>query len=79
MKRTKGVSALAITASLAMVVGMGGCGRSDNGATSESDAVTIIDSSKATGDLTVWAMGNECDLLGDFVKDFEKEKSGGPC
>lgn len=34
MKRTKGVSALAITASLAMVVGMGGCGRSDNGATS---------------------------------------------
>lgn len=73
MKRTKGVSALAITASLAMVVGMGGCGRSDNGATSESDAVTIIDSSKATGDLTVWAMGNEGDLLGDFVKDFEKE------
>ena len=76
MKRTKGVSALAITASLAMVVGMGGCGRSDNGATSESDAVTIIDSSKATGDLTVWAMGNEGDLLGE---GFRERKSGGPC
>ena len=29
--------------------------------------MTSIDSEPATGDLTVWAMGNEGDLLGDFV------------
>lgn len=60
-------------ASVAMIAGMSACGRSANNADSDSDAVKTIDSSKATGDLTIWAMGNEGDLLGDFVKGFEKE------
>ena len=60
-------------ASVAMIAGMAACGRSANNADSDSDAVKTIDSSKATGDLTIWAMGNEGDLLGDFVKGFEKE------
>lgn len=58
-------------ASVAMIAGMSACGRSANNADSDSDAVKTIDSSKATGDLTIWAMGNEGDLLGDFVKGFE--------
>ena len=73
MKRTRAVSAVAVATSLAMLAGMAGCGRSNSGATAESEAVTTIDSGKATGNLTVWAMGNEGDLLGNFVKDFEKE------
>lgn len=60
-------------ASVAMIAGMSACGRSANNADSDSDAVKTIDSSKATGDLTIWAMGNEGDLLGDFVKGFKKE------
>lgn len=35
--------------------------------------MTSIDSEPATGDLTVWAMGNEGDLLGDFVEGFKEE------
>ena len=46
-------------ASVAMIAGMSACGRSANNADSDSDAVKTIDSSKATGDLTIWAMGNE--------------------
>lgn len=60
-------------ASVAMIAGMSACGRSANNADSDSDAVKTIDSSKATGDLTIWAMGNEGDLLDDFAKGFEKE------
>ena len=36
-------------------------------------AETQIDSKPASGELTVWAMGNEGDLLSDFVKGFEKD------
>ena len=60
-------------ASVAMIAGMSACGRSANNADSDSDAVKTINSSKATGDLTIWAMGNEGDLLDDFAKGFEKE------
>lgn len=60
-------------ASVAMIAGMSACGRSANNADSDSDAVKTIDSSKATGDLTIWAMGNEGDLLGDFVKGFKRK------
>lgn len=42
-------------ASVAMIAGMSACGRSANNADSDSDAVKTIDSSKASGDLTIWA------------------------
>lgn len=72
MKRSMFKMATAIIASAAMLTSVAACGRTS--ATSDSaDDVTTIDSGKATGDLTIWAMGNEGDLLGDFVKDFEKE------
>ena len=65
-------AAVACVASLAMVVGMAGCGRTGGTSESASD-VSTIDDSKASGNLTIWAMGNEGDLLGDFVKEFEEE------
>lgn len=74
MKRSMFKMATAIIASAAMLTSVAACGRTS--ATSDSaDDVTTIDSAKATGDLTIWAMGNEGDLLGDFVKDFEKENT----
>lgn len=66
-------ASVATVVSAVMVIGMSSCGRSESGADSDSDAVKTINSSKATGDLTIWAMGNEGDLLDDFVKGFEKE------
>ena len=63
----------ALVAGAAMLVGVSACGRTNTAATSDADDVTTIDSGKASGELTIWAMGNEGDLLGDFVKDFEKE------
>lgn len=72
MKRSMFKASIAAVASVAMLAGMAGCGRTNDNSASTDD-VTTIDSGKATGELTVWAMGNEGDLLGDFVKDFEKE------
>ena len=78
MKRSMFKMATAIIASAAMLTSVAACGRTS--ATSDSaDDVTTIDSAKATGDLTIWAMGNEGDLLGDFVKDFEKENTDVNC
>lgn len=58
--------------SAAMIFGLAGCGRT-NDAASAKGAVTSIDSGKAKGDLTIWAMGNEGDVLPKVVKGFEKE------
>ena len=64
MKRSMFKMATAIIASAAMLTSVAACGRTS--ATSDSaDDVTTIDSAKATGDLTIWAMGNEGDLLGE--------------
>ncbi|OZG61311.1 ABC transporter substrate-binding protein [Bifidobacterium lemurum] len=63
----------ALLAGTAMLVGVTACGRTNTDSTASADDVTTIDSSPATGELTIWAMGNEGDLLGDFVKDFEEE------
>lgn len=73
MRKSFFKAAVAGMASVAMIAGMSACGRSANDAGSDSDAVKTIDSGKASGNLTLWAMGNEGDLLGDFVKGFEKE------
>ena len=70
-------AAVAVAASAVMVISISSCGRSASSADSDPDAVKAIDSSKATGSLTIWAMGNEGDLLGDFVKGFEKENPEG--
>ena len=74
MKHTSWKTAAAVLASASLLFGMSACGRTDNATDGAGDAaVTSIDSEPATGDLTVWAMGNEGDLLGDFVEGFKEE------
>lgn len=74
MKHTPWKTAVAAVAGTSLLLGLGACGRSEDKAAGTSEgAVTSIDSEPATGDLTVWAMGNEGDLLGDFVEGFKEE------
>ncbi|GAA3635417.1 extracellular solute-binding protein [Kineosporia mesophila] len=60
--------ALALTATL----GLTACGRAEDAGTGTSAAASTIGSDPATGDITIWAMGTEGELLPDFVKEFEK-------
>ncbi|WP_419497390.1 extracellular solute-binding protein [Bifidobacterium pullorum] len=74
MKHTPWKTVVAAVAGTSLLLGLGACGRSeDKPAGASEGAVTSIDSEPATGDLTVWAMGNEGDLLGDFVDGFKEE------
>lgn len=74
MKHTPWKTAVAAVAGTSLLLGLGACGRSEDKAAGASEgAVTSIDSEPATGDLTVWAMGNEGDLLGDFAEGFKEE------
>ncbi|MFR7426613.1 MAG: extracellular solute-binding protein [Bifidobacterium pullorum] len=74
MKHTPWKTAVAAVAGTSLLLGLGACGRSeDKPAGASEGAVTSIDSEPATGDLRVWAMGNEGDLLGDFVDGFKEE------
>jgi multiple sugar transport system substrate-binding protein len=60
--------ALLAVASLALT----GCGRdsaSEDGGPGQTEAIS---EGEATGDIEVWAMGTEGEMLGDFVKDFEE-------
>jgi multiple sugar transport system substrate-binding protein len=72
MRRTPviAVAGLAV-ASLALA----GCGR-DNGASSGSEQAKDISSGKATGAITVWAMGAEGENLPALTKEFEAANPG---
>lgn len=59
-------TALAVAASLALT----GCGR-DSGSEAGPGASKAISDAKASGTISVWAMGTEGEKLQDFVKDFE--------
>ena len=66
------VVALCLTAAL----GLAACGRSsDTGATS-SDAAKTVSAGKATGTISVWAMGGEGDKLPALAKEFEADNPG---
>ena len=61
--------ALLAVASLALT----GCGRestSEDGGPGQTEAIS---EGQATGEIEVWAMGTEGEMLGDFVADFEKD------
>ncbi|MCH4208872.1 extracellular solute-binding protein [Bifidobacterium sp.] len=73
MRHSISKTTLALVASVAMLAGVAGCGRTNSGSSASADEMITMDSGKATGDLTVWAMGNEGDQLGGFVKGFEQE------
>ena len=55
---------------LAATVALAGCGRDESGGQDEAQSVA---EGKASGDITVWAMGTEGEKLADFAKEFSTE------
>jgi multiple sugar transport system substrate-binding protein len=51
---------------------LAGCGRTD-GPGAGAEAGSAIDDSPATGEVTIWAMGNEGEVLGELATQFEEE------
>lgn len=63
-------SFVATSVSAAMIFALAGCGR---GSSSSSSSASTIKSGKATGTLTIWAMGNEGEVLPKILSGFKKE------
>ncbi|GAB6902358.1 extracellular solute-binding protein [Kineosporia succinea] len=70
MKRTTTLGALAIVLTASMT--LAGCGRSEEAGSDSPAAASTIGTDPATGDITIWAMGTEGELLPEFVKEFQK-------
>ena len=70
--RTTAVVALALTTSM----GLAACGRSADTGAKAGDTAKTVSSGKATGTITVWAMGAEGDNLPKLTKDFEAANPG---
>lgn len=71
--RSRVKTMIAGVVSVAALVSFAACGRTDSGADKDDTAVTSIDGSKAKGQLTIWAMGNEGEKMDGFVKKFKDE------
>ena len=69
MNRNRWITGAAVTAAAALV--LTGCGRTD-GPTGSTESGAPIDDSPATGEITVWAMGNEGEVLGQLAEKFEE-------
>ncbi|MBU2665462.1 sugar ABC transporter substrate-binding protein [Actinoplanes bogorensis] len=61
---------LAVATSAALIAGMTGCGRDSGGG---SETAKTVAEGKASGEITVWAMGTEGEKLGEFAKAFTAE------
>src|SRR5450756_671190 len=70
--RTTAVVALALTTSM----GLSACGRSTDTGAKAGDTAKTVSSGKATGTITVWAMGGEGDKLPALAKEFEAANPG---
>ena len=58
---------------LVAAVALTGCGRDEGGGTAVKDAKAgKVSSGKATGSITVWALGAEGEKLGEIAAGFEK-------
>lgn len=68
MKRL--MTGVALTAAAALM--LTGCGRTD-GPAGTTESKGAIDDGPATGEVTVWAMGNEGEVLDQLADTFEKE------
>jgi len=55
------------------VLALAGCGRTDETPTGEGPSAAAIDDAPATGEITIWAMGEEGENLGDFADAFIEE------
>lgn len=65
-----------IVGSLVVASALTSCGRADDGGAPSSSTPSSTVAARATGTVTMWAMGNEGELLPAFVKDFEKANPG---
>ncbi|HEX7188218.1 MAG TPA: extracellular solute-binding protein, partial [Actinomycetes bacterium] len=66
LTRLRTAGALALVASIALT----GCGRDDEAGTDDVKS-DKVGAGKASGDITVWALGAEGDKLGEIAADFE--------
>jgi multiple sugar transport system substrate-binding protein len=66
--RLRGAGAVALAAALALT----GCGR-DEGSGTEAAQAEKVTSGKASGGVTIWALGAEGEKLGEIAADFEAE------
>src|SRR6478735_5107532 len=74
MRRTTAITVACMTAAALTVTA---CGRSaDNGGTAAGQTGAAVSTGKATGTITVWAMGAEGDNLSKLTKDFEAANPG---
>ncbi len=60
----------AVTVALLAGVALTGCGRDEGGNTADTTAKKVS-GGKASGNITVWALGAEGEKLGEIAKDFE--------
>lgn len=65
----KSAATLAVLAAVALT----GCGRDEGGAATPGAKAEKVTSGKASGDITVWALGAEGEKLGEIAADFEAE------
>ena len=70
--RTTTVVALCLTAAM----GLAACGRSTDSGAASGDTAATVSSGKATGTITVWALGGEGDKLPALAKEFEAANPG---
>jgi multiple sugar transport system substrate-binding protein len=74
MRRTTAITVACMTAAALTVTA---CGRgSDAGGSAAGQTGAAVNTGKATGELTVWAMGAEGDTLPQLTKDFESANPG---
>ncbi|MFT4052163.1 MAG: extracellular solute-binding protein [Microbacterium sp.] len=70
----RGRKALAVGAiGVVGLLAFAGCGRADDSGTDSDAGTTSIDDSPATGEITIWAMGEEGENLADFSEAFMEE------
>lgn len=65
-RKAVAIGAIGIVSMLAL----SGCGRADDADTGDDAEVGTIDDLPATGEITIWAMGEEGENLGDFADAF---------
>jgi multiple sugar transport system substrate-binding protein len=75
MKRNTSVTA-AVALALSATMGLAACGRSTDKAAAPAAKATTVSSGKATGTISVWAMGGEGDKLPALAKEFEAANPG---
>jgi multiple sugar transport system substrate-binding protein len=73
MRRTP---AIAIAALMAASLPLAACGRDSGSSTTGAATAKGISSGKATGTISIWAMGAEGDKLPDLAKEFESANPG---